>query len=361
MNRHVDDYPVMDTTATQTYDRSWVQVADAIGASEHSRLQTMMYPYAPSATLNNEMADRVFTHETNVINDLIDQKLGATTEPNMLDFIRRNIETRMLLRYGTNKSAYSVGLRRNSPVSPEGVSSDDHEAARVAVESGYATMAQADMVRQSHGMGSMEYGSLTVIGDERVEHLDDMYAEASQLVGHDIKAIKPYRTEVVGFDREPDSAHTQHMGAVRITLRRHLGQLPDGAELKQRSVIVIDLRPRTGINPEIYSAIFAAYEREKTSKQEVKLARKVLKAVIERSSDEVVANSLRSKSLVYIPEPVEVDYAKLPEIQDLIEWLVEQDMNHPVVLARNETIYASHPEVDAKIRTEQYKRPYLTS
>lgn len=357
MMRQLDEYP--DTTLHHepaTNEHLQVSIGDVIDATAHSRLQAIKYPYAASAVLGGEIADATFSHEVGVIDALILDELADAVSPQVLAFIRRSIESRMLLRDGTNKAAYSVRLHRDAPLAIDGMSDHERIDARHAVDGGYASMRQVDAIRQSDGMGSMEYGSLTIIGDKRREHLADMYGEASQLVGHDVSTVDPYRIEVIGFDREPDGEAYRHMGAMRIAVRRHLGYLSDGAELKQRTVAIVDLRPSTGIDPAIVAGIFSAYDREKESKRQVKIARKVLKAVIDRSDEEAIISSIHAQPLVYIPEELDLDYAKIPEIQKLIEWLVAQDMQHPTVLARNETIYAVNRDVNNQIAEQQQQR-----
>lgn len=302
-------------------------------------------PHESTPLLSNDTLD---SHQSGVrymVGALIDHELGHKVSDKVLKFIHHSIQMRMLQRDGSNSVSYTTRLHDTIPnVVDEELRNELIESC-TAAENGTASMYQSDMTRRALGMASVEYGNLTIIGDKRAEHLPDMYDEASELLGKNIAEVEPYRIEVIGFDREPDGRKNNHLGAMRIKMKRHLGYLDDGTEVKQRTLAIIDMSQKSGMDPSITKAIFEAHERERIAKEQSKLARACMK--LTAGSDEAtILSVLNTGSNKIVPVAHETDYAKLFEVNMMIQELMNRDMTDSLVLARNETIYGYNKETD---------------
>ncbi len=305
-------------------------------------------PYESIPLLSNELLEE-HQHDVRIMIDaLIDHELKNRVSNSVLKFIRHNIEMRMIQRDGSNGASYATRLYDTIPDSLDDNTRSELLAARRASEDGTATMYQNDITRRILGMASTEYGNLTIVGNKRADFLSGMYTEASELLVKDIAEIEPYRIEVIGFDREPDGRKNNHLGAMRIKVKRHLGYLDDGTEMKQRTLAIIDMSPKSGVDPSITAAIFKAHEKERKIKEQNKLARACMK-ITAGNDEETILNALNTGSNKIVSASYEADYAKLFEVDVMIRELLNRGMSDELVLARNETIYGYNKNVDDMI------------
>ncbi len=223
-------------------------------------------------------------------------------------FVARSTLSRMQEREGLNTISYMQ--RKHQNPQPQNVPEFDaaftREAARAA-RFGTGTPLQNDIARRAFGMPSIELANLTMFNQFRAELEPQMWDEISALTGKDAtpNSKDVYRTTLIGFDR-PIVAN-QHVGAMRIGLKRHLGTLDDGAEVKARTTAIINTSPSSGFNPELLDRF-----RDLSDTQHPYDSRESLDTM-----------------------------AQLPEFQRAVAWLIDAKPHTGLVLARNETVYVA--------------------
>ncbi|MNQ90608.1 hypothetical protein D3C85_1059550 [compost metagenome] len=311
--------------------------------------------YRPYESTPLDLSDETLdAHQSDVrrmMSQLIDHELADKVSGSVLRFVHHSVLTRMIQRDGSNGASYTSRLHDTIPADFDEALRDEALQACAATKAGTALMIQSEVTRDVLGMPSAEYGNLTIIGSKRAEHFPDMSSEASELLGKDISGIKPYRIQVVGFDREPDGRKNNHLGAMRVKIKRHLGELDNGTEVKQRTMAIIDLSKNAGVDQDITQAIFEEYEKERLSKQDAKLARACMKLTANSDQDMLLREvDTHSNSIISSPPIYSAKYGKLSQVDMMIQELISRDMLDPLVLARNETIYGYNKEIDQQIR-----------
>jgi hypothetical protein len=99
---------------------------------------------------------------------------------------------------------------------------------------------------------------------------------------------------VLGFDR--DILTNQHVGAVRIGMKRDIGMASGNTEVKSRTTAIINTRPSSGFDQDIVAQLReATYEKK--------------------------------------------DLVDIPDFHRAIRWLITSELKPGKVLARNETVY----------------------
>lgn len=243
-----------------------------------------------------------------MMKNLIIYEFGENISKKTLEFIIHAIGNRMVARDGSNAASYTMRLN-TAPYSTELPSG----LACMHAEQGTGTMQENDVARRFFGMSSVEYGNLTIVGDKRLEYLPGMYNEADELLGGMRVQTAAYGTRIIAFDRNP--VESNHLGSMRIQMKHRLGTLNDSTEVKQRTLAIIDLSPSSGFDQDIVRAIISAYRSGSTD--------------IIRD-----ANGLKRA---------------LDELERL-------ELAHPLVLARNETIYGYNQETEAKIKQRNLRQ-----
>lgn len=326
-----------------------------LGTSIYEPIAGRETVYRPYESTPLDLSDEVLDiHQDDVrrmMSDLIDHEYAGRVSDSVLRFLRHSILTRMIQRDGSNAASYSSRLHKTLPGELEGTIENEIIEACRAAKAGTALMTQSEVAREVLGMASAEYGNITVIGNKRAEHIPDMFSEASELLNRDITDVEPYRIEVIGFDREPDGRKNNHLGAMRVKIKRYLGELDNGTEVKQRTMAIINLSKGAGVDQAITQAIFGEYEKERKSKQNAKLARAYLKLTAKSDEDLLLREvDMRRNKLVAPPSLYTANYGKLSEVEMMIQELISRDMLDPLVLARNETIYGFNKATDRLIR-----------
>ncbi len=229
-------------------------------------------------------------------------EFNGIVRPSVENFVIHSIRNRMRSREGQNSAAYHMRLHREPMLDYlPGVFMDDVHTACEAIKTGRASVRQAYIARLALGMTSIEFANLTMVGSFRRELEEHMWEEVSDLVGSDARPVSPsdyYRVQALGFDRPLEDA--QHLGAVRVGLKRKLGVLSDGTEVKARTTAVVNVGSTSGV-----------------ARQDVM---------------EMIHAGREHRSIV-----------DLPSFHSLINRILENDFTAPV-LARNVTIYGFNPE-----------------
>lgn len=285
-----------------------------------------------------------------MLGDLILCELRGVVSDEVVGFTARSVFARMAEREGANGGI----LQRHLYDTPLLIANDEVRNAEIlraceAADRGTATMRQAYDAMRSRGHASGEFGNITIIGDKRIEHLDALEQETKQLMGADYQPTD-YRVSIDTFDRDPGAPGNHHLGAVRIKAKRQFGMLQDGPLVKERTFVIVDLSRKGGVNQEIVDEIVEAHRREQQKEAERKMSRHTLK--ISLNEDEVLQR-LRNPSEETACESKGVDYRQLPHLQNMLEWLVENEFRGSPVLARNTTVYGYDPKVDAVLRARQ--------
>lgn len=224
-------------------------------------------------------------------------ELDDVVKPDIIDFVAQSISRRMQQREGLNGSEYIKRLHkfRSFKAVPEASALEVYKASRNALY-GRGTVRQNDMARRAFGMASAEYANLTIIGDFRKNLEEPMWDEVGELL--DIDATPRFEQmtnfQVLAFDR--DITCENHVGAMRIGMKRELGTLSDGTVMKARTTAIINTRPSSYIDQDNVAAIRSA--------------------TIEKTN-----------------------MADVPEFLNVVRWLIDEVLPSGVSLARNETVY----------------------
>lgn len=244
------------------------------------------------------------------------EELADYARPKVIDFVGRAIVSRMHQREGLNGINYHLGLSRQHPrfdLAPERMSKSAIKTAVRRSRNGGATPFQNHVTRRVSQSGAAELANLTVIGERRKELEIPMWEDISELVGHDASPTPDdvYRTKILGFD-DRDIRSAQHIGAVRLNMKRFIGYTEDGAAVKARTTAIINTSPASGFDQSIFQAM-----------QDVQRHSTVRETSQEELYDEIVA---------------------LPQFKLALSWLIRSELPAGLVLARNETVYEEHAE-----------------
>ncbi len=238
----------------------------------------------------------------------VHEQLSPIVKPHIVDFVAHAIRTRMQQREGFNSFSYLRRLNKGQPdfsqmpeLSKRAILRACHSA-----RGGHGTVEQKHIARSTFEMGSIELANLTVINEFRRELEPLMWDEVSELVGRDATPAYDamYKLKILGFDR--DIQKSQHIGAMRIGMKRVIGELDDGSVIKARTSAIINMSPSSGFDQSL-----------------VKLFRET------EGDTEVLEN--------------------LDEFKAAVSWLVQSELNSGIVLARNETVYENNPMIQEKI------------
>jgi hypothetical protein len=301
-------------------------------------------PFFIPSVSKDEVPGHLTLHQEEVMamhDALIARELAGRVSPSVLEYIRNSIHARMTQQLGMNSHCYLARLNKDEATM--------NESCYAALE-GTASVAQAAEARAIFKMVSAPLAEITLIGDKRKEYLPDMIRAVSDYVGHDISKTAPYRIEVIGFDHDPDYRKTTHIGAMRVMMKRHHGYTPDGEEVKQRTLAIIDLSRGSGLDPTITQAIFDAYQQNITIANKKAMGKTTLDMYADqeehlqrlyRDRYYDVNNQPKDRLDVHIDSTNDhqVAYADLPEVRGMLDGLIQRDMQSHIVLARNETIY----------------------
>lgn len=242
-------------------------------------------------------------------------EIGDVVKPEIVAFVAESIMKRMQQREGLNGSEYMKRLHKHRKFSavPEASPFEVWKATHNALY-GHGSVRQNNMARRAFGMASIEYTNLTIVGEFRKDLENPMWDEVGELLGVDATPRYEQMTnfQVLDFDR--DITKGNHVGAMRIGMKRELGTLDDGTVLKARTTAIINTRPSAHIEQADVAAIRdAALEK--------------------------------------------VDMAEVPEFRQVVRWLVDEQLPSGVSLARNETVYGfNQPTFDeiAELRGYHY-------
>jgi|GEM_PF-3328001 len=241
--------------------------------------------------------------------ELAHAELGSFIKPSVVNFVGRSVVSRMHQREGLN--AVSYNQRSNWMPDRDALGS---LGTRVYIRDicmkalrGKGSPNENEIARQLFGMQSVEYANLTIIGDARKDLEPQMWDNVSQLIGADATphADQMYSQQVLGFDR--DIRTSAHIGAMRIGMKRYLGETEYGATVKARTTAIVNLSPSTGVDSDL-----------------VDLFRET---------------AIQGKNIT-----------DLPEFKAAVKWLVETELPSGLVLARNETVYGTMAAKDYKTR-----------
>lgn len=301
--------------------------------------------YRPYETVPLIETDELNAHQEEVAQMyhlLIDHELADRTSLDVRGYILHSIQTRAWQRRGTNSMIYATRLHEMN----EDEATPEFNHLHRSVVEGTATVEQSEFVRRTLGMASIEYGNLTMIGDKRTEYMPDLLTEVGGLVGADISDVAPYRIKVVGFDREPDEKTGAPLGAMRIQLKRKLGTLYDGTEVKQRTFAIVDLSHQKHLS----DVITAAYRQEQQANKEYDLYIKSRKRDMLKHASDMTLTAMRDATrTANAPTLRTTRYEDIPEVAVYIQDLIDSDMCDSSVLARNETIYGFNEATNSEI------------
>jgi len=230
--------------------------------------------------------------------ELAHSELSSFVKPSIVTFVARSVVSRMHQREGLNGVSYNQRLFKGFP---DATASEACEKAKY----GRGTPIENEIARHAFGMKSVEYANLTIIGDARKNLEPKMWDQVGELFDIDAtpKPDQMYGLQVLGFDR--DIRTSSHIGAMRIGMKRYLGETKLGAIGKARTTAIVNLSPSTGFDSNLVDLF-----RETAIK----------------------GNNI----------------ADLPEFQSAVKWLVETELPSGLVLARNETVYGAVHSKDLK-------------
>ncbi len=246
--------------------------------------------------------------------DAAEYELGDIVKPDVVNFVAQSIARRMQQREGLNGSEYMkrsnthrklFGIPGANPI-------EVWRASRAAFY-GRGSVAQNDLARRAFGMAATEYTNLTILGEFRKNLEAPMWDEVGELIGADATPHFEQMTnfQVLDFDRDVTSSN--HVGAIRIGMKRELGELDDGTKVKARTTAIINARPSSDIKQSDVLAIREAFLEKQ-------------------------------------------DMATVPEFLQVVHWLVDEALPEGVALARNETVYGFNQATFDKISDKRDHR-----
>ncbi len=274
------------------------------------------YAPAPLLLIGDEVDEKVIGSQDDFrlgLRSLVHQKLDGKVKSCSVNFVENSIMQRMSQCEGLNSVVYQQRQHRTPRFDLiHGLSAEDIREACLAAKRGVGTVKQNDVTRVAYGMASIEYSNLTIVDDARSESEPGMWESVEALTATSSRYGDrgSYRSEILGFDRDIRAA--SHVGAMRIGLKGHIGEVVDrvdskgstlsGATIKRRTNVIVDLSPSSGIDQAIVDEIIATAKLHKD----------------EGDMREAVGN--------------------LISVQNLTHWL-SHNLTNDAVLARNETVY----------------------
>lgn len=217
-------------------------------------------------------------------------------------FVALSTVMRMQQREGLNSVSYHT-RRHDIPrldavegVEPAVVAEACDRAVR-----GEGSPYQNHLARRAFGMLTIELANLTIFNEFRAQLETPMWNAISDLTNTDARprSDQMYGLRILSFDRPP--ARNQHLGAVRIGMKRRVGRSADGATVKVRTTAVINTSPSSGFDQSIVRQLREINEADGPG-------------VYERM-------------------------AALPEFQQAVAHLIDNVAPTGAVIARNETVY----------------------
>ena len=142
-----------------------------------------------------------------------------------------------------------------------------------------------------------ELGNITTLGDFRADTRVDMYKDVSEYLGEEVTEIDDVDYDsinILELDRHV-SDDTQHIGAMRLEMRRKLSLDRYGALIKVRRFAVIDTSPSSGFSEDTADRIIHAKRLNQP------LSQKALKWLMLR--EQPVWRVLAANDTVYRPKP----------------------------------------------------------
>lgn len=245
----------------------------------------------------------------------VHSELHEITNPGVVNFVSSSLISRMHQREGLNGLAF---MRRLNYF-PHTWEVPNRTAGCVLRACGIVPLGKGS-VDQNHsatlafGMPSGELANLTVINEFRRKQESPMWDDVSELVGHDATPHPDNMRAftVLGFDR--DILKNQHVGAVRIGMKRDIGVASGNTKVKSRTTAIINTRPDSGFDQDIVAQLREASYQNKRNEE------------LERSS----------KGRLTFEK---TNLAEIPEFYRAIRWLITSELTPGKVLARNETVY----------------------
>lgn len=254
--------------------------------------------------------------------NLIDSELGRLgTSRKVTDWVKSSVMSRMFEREGLNSAKFNYRLY-DTPNYSRAPGFDRHQINKAceAALCGFGSLEQNRIAQLALGMESAEYANLTIVGDSRKDSEANMWQEASQLVGHDVLEFSGgnYRARLLDYDRNPLEA--QHLGAIRFILKRTLAT---GGEfdtvMKARTSVILDTSPHSGFDEALVQQIIATERHNASAKN-----------------------------------PSEIkDIMQISDLRSVVDRLVAENFDSPLVLARNETIYGFSGEISAEVEAQR--------
>lgn len=246
-------------------------------------------------------------------------ELDGYADPAVLDYIGETIRNRMAQREGLNGNEYLRRLNKFPKAGevPDAYFTEVYWACHQALY-GKGSARQNDMARRAFGMASVEYKNLTIVGDFRREFEAPMWEEVSELVGSDATPHFDNMVDlrVLSFERDmsqDDYMDPRNVRAMHIGMKRNLGTLDDGTLVKARTAAIINAVDTPGFD---------------------------------RIDIETIHEAFVSKA----------DMANVPEFQRVVRYLMEEQLEPGVALARNETVYGFNEEVAETIESRRKVR-----
>ena len=179
-------------------------------------------------------------------------EISRYARPDVAAYGAERIGSRIHQIEGMNSNIYNYDRLNKTPdfnCDPE----LDPEIVREACEAakhGRGTVVQNELARRAFGMPSTGYAELTIMGEFRRGLEVPMWEEVGGLIGADATPRFNQMTNlrVLGFHQyDAKSNAPQNFGALRIGMKRNLGTLDDGTEVKNRTVALINTDPQYGL------------------------------------------------------------------------------------------------------------------
>ena len=214
-----------------------------------------------------------------------------------LDLITRSIAGRIAVRSVLNSMDYSNReyVEPRFDLVPE-LSQEEIYAAVNRSRLGDGSIADNALTGRVFDINA-ELGNITTLGDFRKDSRTEMYKEVSEYLGEEVKEIDDVDYDsinILELDRYV-ADNTQHIGAMRLEMRRHLPLDRYGARIKVRRFAIVDTSPSSGFSEDTADRIIHAKRLNQP------LSQKALKWLIER--EKPVWRVLAANDTVYRPKP----------------------------------------------------------
>jgi hypothetical protein len=225
--------------------------------------------------------------------------------------IRELIETRILSNEALTDIDNQKGYTQRLVLLPELELDEETFALHDKVLMGKGSLRENYDHMRLLGRSGAELSTLRTIGGHRGEYQEMIADDVKELMGEDYSDEDPYKIKVVGFD---NGFYTNgQMRAFILSYKRHFGQLPDGADVKSRTSLIVQADFASGFDQEI-------------------------KGVIEASAQH---------KLEHIP--------RLKRVRPVLDDIIEQGPNHPNVVASMCSIYANNERTLERIKQRDEK------